>query len=941
MIFIFRFISCIFCVLFLCGFLRGSTAVTGKMQLGVEAIAVGGVVKNFALGMGINASLLTASPNWPSLLDANNFPNNGVPSLDLGSSAPLPSTLTTSTPIVNSWLGTGASYLNTGSPGITVLSASAGTTSPDCGSLASLPKVCSFGGTFVGTNVRVTYTFNAIPSSLLTNMNFPAGKTYSGMSRFIWAKLSDEAAILAQTDPGDIWSDDFINWIKQANPKVIRTLGIFNVNGGGNVTRWDLRPNWKDTANYAVKYVPGLWGGLLVKGGSDDYSVAAPSGWTGLFDGAVIQGYVTTTNTTRFPTLDVGGSGAKRIIDMYALWPTITIGGTVVVSDTLSIVFNASNLPGGTLTLNYTTTGSTVASAASGLSAAINANSTLTTAGFYASYDVGASDTFSIIYPSSAGAATFSTSASGAETLTITGTIDPSRITINRPNTYIFDSILDAWIWTANVNSTRGGISYQFPVETIVSLANRVNKHLWFNIPCHANDDYIIGLTNYVAANLNLNLLFYAEYCNEVWNFAGAFDQTFWATARGQRLGFPSGNAETLHGWYGLRTKQIFDIMYPILGTRMKRAFMLQAAGNASETQTYRLNGGDLRNSRLSAGGQNYYQQLVGVDYNTFPNRPVDSADSIGYADYMSGAQITNQFSLVTNPVNVGGPNTYTSVVDGSIIQNPTFGGWTEAADNFSSGDPQRIWQSLQFMDWDVRQGIKISNSVSSISSSGCAVVTASAVHSLSANFIIALNTTGAFDAAITKGKNYFVISSGLTSTQFQFSATQGGSCVSVSGASSGTMTWGTIRGERLTSITTYSSLYYSKWQTVAASYNGARPVGMGNVDVELYEGSYEAWYPTAANCVSLGISSGYCDITGSVAQMLTAYKMSVLFYQFEQDRITNCMAQANTKTCAWFQSSGPNQWALLTGDYSGYMNATGASNAFSALYAIQQFNAN
>ena len=77
--------------------------------------------------------------------------------------------------------------------------------------------------------------------------------------------------------------------------------------------------------------------------------------------------------------------------------------------------------------------------------------------------------------------------------------------------------------------------------EYAILLANQTNKDLWINVPLNADDDYITklaqltkygsdGITPYTSAQtnpvwpgLNSNLHLYVEFCNEVWNTAGAF----------------------------------------------------------------------------------------------------------------------------------------------------------------------------------------------------------------------------------------------------------------------------------------------------------------------------------------------------------------------------------------------------------------------------------
>lgn len=61
--------------------------------------------------------------------------------------------------------------------------------------------------------------------------------------------------------------------------------------------------------------------------------------------------------------------------------------------------------------------------------------------------------------------------------------------------------------------------------------------------------------------------------------------------------------------------------------------------------------------------------------------------------------------------------------------------------------------------------------------------------HGLQAGSSVIFTTTGALPTGVTAGTRYYVISTGLTTSAFQFSATEGGSAVNTSGTQSGTHT--------------------------------------------------------------------------------------------------------------------------------------------------------
>lgn len=59
--------------------------------------------------------------------------------------------------------------------------------------------------------------------------------------------------------------------------------------------------------------------------------------------------------------------------------------------------------------------------------------------------------------------------------------------------------------------------------------------------------------------------------------------------------------------------------------------------------------------------------------------------------------------------------------------------------------------------------------------------------HGLTAGDKVQFSTTGALPTGLTAGTTYFVIAAGLTSNDFEVSATEGGSAINTSGAQSGT----------------------------------------------------------------------------------------------------------------------------------------------------------
>jgi hypothetical protein len=255
--------------------------------------------------------------------------------------------------------------------------------------------------------------------------------------------------------------------------------------------------------------------------------------------------------------------------------------------------------------------------------------------------------------------------------------LSAGSIPANSVATFVYDDLLDKVLYSS------GGITQSIPIEAQVSLANQLNANLWAVIPPWADDTYVSTWASYVRDNLNPALTFYAEYGNEIWNFA--FPQTQWAFQRGLALGFPNGNNEPHYGWYGLRFRQIMGAITPLwtangrsLAT-LKRVMAFQAFGNPSQTNTYRLQGADLSTSL----GYTRYNSYVGQNYNSAPNRPIDYADVLSYATYYQGA-------------NFNGGSSYTSA-SAAFLQT--------LADQYNSGDPAQIATAEASLDADIRSG--------------------------------------------------------------------------------------------------------------------------------------------------------------------------------------------------------------------------------------------
>jgi len=259
--------------------------------------------------------------------------------------------------------------------------------------------------------------------------------------------------------------------------------------------------------------------------------------------------------------------------------------------------------------------------------------------------------------------------------------IPVGKITANSLATLTYDSVLKAFLWQPD------GQTPCIPYELQIAFANRVGANYWCNLPGYVDDASAKAIATLVRTNLRTGAMAYFEYGNEIWN--NAFPATRWAATKGAALGFPPDNNRQIYGWYGLRTRQIMEIVTstwsPRSTSQLKRVMAFQAFGPPQGTSIYRFQGADLVATNAQYAARGYRS------YNVAPNRPIDFCDVLSYATYYSGAQCTN--------------------FDGNYVANGASGiaQLLAAADDYASGVSGKMGSALAFLDNDIRAG-KLSN---------------------------------------------------------------------------------------------------------------------------------------------------------------------------------------------------------------------------------------
>jgi hypothetical protein len=785
----------------------------------------------------------------------------------------------------------------TGTPYI--LSWTSGTTLQISNSAASSCSLAGTGGSITGcSGGGVTLTINGsgagsltfTPGSVLT-MTFPGTGTYgaAGTASLTLMRSSDVstyAAYVAASDPGAITSE-FLTVLKNAHMKSMRTMSWDQTNNS-NQTKWAYR-TVPAALSWNYHYPLGAWsGGSGSAGaitGTNAYSAAAKApdqssgAWT---QGEVIMGNVANSQSAPMFISNItnNGFGACRIY----------------------VTSTASLTNGQQVFIGNTTDTSGEPFACNGVYSISIINST--------SFDL-SSSTFS---------GTFNNSGAGVvglQTLTVAGKTGTKFIASLQGfppganydgfssgiaagfNTFVYDSILDKLLYSP------GGITTSVPIEVSASIANQINANLWANIPAMVDDNFV---TQWATAALALKSTLYLmpEYGNEDWNFG--FNSTVWSAQRGYAFGFPNNSYQAIFGWYGLRTRQVMGNLIPaVWSSRMsnlRRIMAVQAFSDPSINVTYRLNGTDLAPSGTSTGiGNAAYSAYTGsANYTAFPNRPIDVVETLAYAPYTSGVNLSDQ--QLNGGTNATSDNAgFLQTLATAFAANPS--------------DPT----ALAMLDNDQRQGTTYARTQSVTCPSGTTFTLNG--HGFTGFFesILFTSSGGTVCNGLTTGVAYCVIS--ITTNTFQVASYNNqGNCnstpISVT-PGTGTTTVGPV--PQGNSLSILQAIIYPRWEYVASLYDSQRPSGASALRAEWYEGASEPRVPSASALGSLGVTIGGTGAGAESALIngLNAWKNSTSGYNFllsyynQFEGLSHSKTPSNLVLIGAYSSSNP--YGLVNGN--------------------------
>lgn len=806
-------------------------AVTGRAQVNVGEIDGKLAFRNWLKGAGITSSNVVD----PSKMDAACYPN-----ASLATAIPMSMTIPSSYQGPSEqWVlkntGTRTLAVNTDTRSVSVVSSSGGTVTGGTNSIMTVS----------GANWRVVFTWSTAHNPRV--LNFPTGAFYAtGTGELVLCRLSDEAAL----DAGDPFLPEFISLYSALSPVTIRTMPLAHA-GAGNVctnAMWANRPTTSHLSYANAYFKPGIYAGTAT--GTDQYTVAAATNTnlSGYDANEMIQARVTNASNAAITISGTASNGGKvqlvvnstaALTPGQSVWIGI-INGTVEArgQQTVLTVDDATHV---TLNVNF------VNAYATSTPAAVVGTATLTVTG-------------------KTGGTKHILNMNGAPL-----NWNASSIAANSNCTFIYDNVLDAWLYFGS----SGGIVAGWPVETQVALANKLNCHLWVIVPPLAVAADATSLAALISGSLTNSCYF--EYGNEIWN--PSFPHTPWSSQRARVFGFTAD----FHSYYAVAVRVLMEAVTTGWGARSTGLKRVLAQQNVNPVQATRMNG-----SECVTGNAAYNTYTGTRSFNASPNRPVDNIDVIATGPYIDGANLRN------------------IVVGWTSREAP---GLQAIADAWNGGDQAG---AIALIDEDIRQGL---TNLQTVTVGGGDTFTGSVAYSN--NWMVRFKTTGAIFTGVALNTGYFVVNaSGVT---FKIALTAGGTAITGISGGTGTQSVGRLGGGNEQTLLNQTLKYYPTLETLAAGYDSQRAgIGLSPLTVECYEGGLEHNDITSAACDALsltpsggGAGSAFDGITSAYA----AWLASDYSQQYEYDYLNDFDGYAHFQNPGHFLVSGPTTWSLAPGD--------------------------
>jgi hypothetical protein len=370
---------------------------------------------------------------------------------------------------------------------------------------------------FSTTDTRFDVGISAIGSPAVSNI-----KVYH---------IDDETAIL----DGDVFGAKFKERLTEAKFGVYRFLDWQGANGT-NITTWATRKPVSFVFYSGGDFRSALYTGVAsVDGTNRQYSVSAPSSWSGLVDKATVHVKFSAT-----ADLSISGSFTNGQANITLTAHSRSVNDRVIVGQ-----------PGGSVPGGYTfnqvcyvvsvpDADTVQLSATQGGSAIVASSTTNTRVSPIITLNVGSTGDIDVLTASS---------------FYVTGSSNPDSSyypTAGRTATLIYDALLNKWIKHGG-DGVDGNIGVRsgVPPEIMVQLCAEMGAHPWFCAPylaCSPMTDWFTQLATYCRDNGPSWMVPRFEGVNELWNSALGFYGTPYANAVGVAYGWGAGD---YHNWYG------------------------------------------------------------------------------------------------------------------------------------------------------------------------------------------------------------------------------------------------------------------------------------------------------------------------------------------------------------------------------------------------------
>ena len=809
----------------------------------------------------------------PAALDAEGYPVQNFSGSFTGQLGPVSQQIATTGPWTFAWDAGRSCFGISFSPGATATNVPSGVTITPNGQFT----------------IGIAGPCNGVAGSLTLNWANDGGIAYSFLGTYTqWAsntggglylyRNSDAAAFAS----GIYWTPEMVAARKNLGVHAVRPMG-WNILGhaiGTNVVNWSTRKTVQNFSWFSDDYPPSIRCGgttsfctISVSGGAFTSAAASGTPLSGWQNGEQISGNVASSvpNLTISAVASNGGNCQLTVSDSTNL----SSGQSVAV-------FGIGGSGGGQTITACNTQLTTIASVDS---VGTPGQITLNQAGGSGTYTSGGIIGFQTL--------TITGKSGGAKLILATNAF-PTTISSGFA-TFTYNAVLDKVLYNA------GGVSNGPPIEAQVQLANLTGANYWYNFPTFADDNYAINAASTVCSNISNYLHADFEYSNEVWNFGQ--DAAQWSYQMGVALGLAGINSSSATYFESLRIRQIFGNDIPAstctgMMSRVERKYCIQSGYGGTAFAT-----GPMTGSNLISPGTTAYQNYVGgssVNYNTFPNRPIDFTETVCYAPYVAGGTGFSGQSPDTHVPPTG--------ADATNLQT--------IATDMDNGDTT---DAIALVDQYIRGDLL--TQVQTATASGTTFTTPNA-HGFVVNDIVRFTVAGGTTYSnLNLQIPYQILSTPTSQTFTAGPISQGatGSAVNAGTAGSGTTSVGELcpgaPNPPYCSLNIFGiiSTAFTKYQNMAvASPLTPRPTGMAALKVDWYEGNLVPTAPTTAQCTAISISSGDCT---QLANALTAWKNSLLAaatVRYYYGAFTGIYP--NVVTSGAMPNSGSPSWLVLQG---------------------------